>query len=144
MPQVKRRIYKWPPAACSKTTRFLFYSVQTIMLDIGQHRLFSNSKDLLDTLSSRSQYVCNIFKTCDFSTLYTTIPHMLLKSRIKELIQRCFLQGLLKYKDRKLAGTFNSSFRYIDDVLSLNNTIVSIPSKKKYFRLPNHVILMEC
>ena len=161
MPQVKRRIYKWPPAACSKTTRnashsnstvflgtfkatfsiynlpknvnywFLFYSEQTIMLDIGQHRLFSNSKDLLDTLSSRSQYVYNIFKTCDFSTLYTTIPHMLLKSRIKELIQRCFLQGLLKYKDRKLAGTFNSSFRYIDDVLSLNNTIVSIPSKKK-------------
>jgi len=92
------------------------------MLDIGQHRLFSNSKDLLDTLSSRSQYVYNIFKTCDFSTLYTTIPHMLLKSRIKELIQRCFLEGLLKYKDRKLAQTFNSSFRYIDDVLPLNNS----------------------
>jgi hypothetical protein len=32
-----------------------------------------------------------------------------------------FLQGLLKNKDRKLAQTFNSSFRYIDDVLSLNN-----------------------
>ena len=32
-----------------------------------------------------------------------------------------FLQGLLKYKDRELAQTFNSSFRYIDDVLSLNN-----------------------
>ena len=33
-----------------------------------------------------------------------------------------FLQGLLKNKDRKLAQTFNSSFRYIDDVLSLNNS----------------------
>jgi hypothetical protein len=32
-----------------------------------------------------------------------------------------FLQGLLKYKDRELAQTFNSSFRYIDNVLSLNN-----------------------
>ena len=31
-----------------------------------------------------------------------------------------FLQGLLKNKDRKLVQTFNSSFRYIDDVLSLN------------------------
>jgi hypothetical protein len=29
-------------------------------------------------------------KTLDFSTLYTTIPHTLLKSRIKELIKRCF------------------------------------------------------
>ena len=33
-----------------------------------------------------------------------------------------FLQGLLKNKDRKLAQTFNSSFRYIVDVLSLNNS----------------------
>jgi len=31
------------------------------------------------------------------------------------------LQGLLKIKDRKLAKIFNSSFRYIDDVLSMNN-----------------------
>ena len=43
----------------------------------------------MDTLSSRSQYVCNISKTFDFSTLYTTIPHTLLISRIKELIQSC-------------------------------------------------------
>jgi hypothetical protein len=41
-------------------------------------------------LSSRSQYVCNSIKAIDFSTLYTTITHTLLKSRIKELIQRCF------------------------------------------------------
>jgi len=33
-----------------------------------------------------------------------------------------FLQGLLKNKDRKLSQTFNSSFRYIDDVLWLNNS----------------------
>ena len=32
------------------------------------------------------------------------------------------LQGLLKNKDRKLSQTFNSSFRYIDDVLWLNNS----------------------
>ena len=32
-----------------------------------------------------------------------------------------FLEWLLKNKDRKLTKTFNSSFRYIDDVLSLNN-----------------------
>ena len=33
-----------------------------------------------------------------------------------------FLQGLLKHKDRKLAQNFNSSFRYIDDVLSVSNS----------------------
>ena len=33
----------------------------------------------------------------------------------------CF-QWPLKNKDRKLAQTFNSSFRYIDDVLSLKNS----------------------
>ena len=32
------------------------------------------------------------------------------------------LQGVLKNKDRKLAQTFNSIFRYIDDVLSLINS----------------------
>jgi len=46
--------------------------------------ILKNSKDLLETLSSRSQYVCNNIKTFDFSTLYTTIPHILLKSRIKK------------------------------------------------------------
>ena len=33
-----------------------------------------------------------------------------------------FLHGILKNKDKKLAKTFNSIFRYIDDVLSLNNS----------------------
>jgi len=32
------------------------------------------------------------------------------------------LQGLLKNKDRNLSQTFNSSFRYTDDVLSLDNS----------------------
>ena len=33
-----------------------------------------------------------------------------------------FLEWLLKNKDRKLAQTFISSFRYIDEVVSLNNS----------------------
>ena len=33
-----------------------------------------------------------------------------------------FHQGLFKNKNRKLDQTFNSSFRYIDDDLSLNNS----------------------
>jgi hypothetical protein len=42
--------------------------------------------------TQETQYVCNSIKTFDFSTLYITIPHMLLKSRIKKMIQRCFLK----------------------------------------------------
>ena len=33
-----------------------------------------------------------------------------------------FMQKLLRKKDKKLAISFNSTFRYIDDVLSLNNS----------------------
>ena len=33
-----------------------------------------------------------------------------------------FIQGLLKKNDKKLAQSFNFTFRYIDDVLSLNNS----------------------
>ena len=33
-----------------------------------------------------------------------------------------FLDGLLKQKQKQLAHSFNFSFRYIDDVLSLNNS----------------------
>ena len=33
-----------------------------------------------------------------------------------------FIQGLLKKNEKKLARSFNFTFRYIDDVLSLNNS----------------------
>ena len=33
-----------------------------------------------------------------------------------------FIQGLLKKNEKKLTRSFNFTFRYIDDVLSLNNS----------------------
>ena len=48
-----------------------------------------------------------------------------------------FIQGLLKKNEKKLARSFNFTFRYIDDVLSLNNSrfgdllIASIPLSLK-------------
>ena len=173
---------------------------------VNQMWILKNSKDLLECIKSRNVSFCNSIKTFDFSTLYTTIPHEKLKSRLKSLIQQCFfkrsgerrykylvigkdksyfvknhtdsnrkyseedivrmldflidnifvefggrifqqtigipmgtncaplladlflysyeadfIQGLLKKKEKKLAQSFNYSFRYIDDVLSLNN-----------------------
>ena len=56
--------------------------------------LKKTSKELLKTLSPRSQYACSIIKTFNVSALYryTTIPHTQLKYRIKELMQYCFSQ----------------------------------------------------
>ena len=172
--------------------------------------ILKNSKDLLENLSSRSFQSVSSVKTYDFSTLYTTLPHSDLKSRLKDLIFHCFLkkngtrrykflvfghnstyfvkyhtdaakkytefdivnmlnflvdnifvefggqvyqqtigipmgtncaplladlylysyeaefmQGLLKRGQKKLAQSFNYTYRYIDDVLSLNNSTFS-------------------
>jgi hypothetical protein len=46
----------------------------------------------------------------------------LLSALFLHVYEADFLQELLKNKDKKLAQTFNSSFRYICDVLSLNNS----------------------
>jgi hypothetical protein len=58
---------------------------------ICQMWIFKNSKEHLANLNS--------IKTYDFSTLYTTIPHDKLKSRVLDIIDNCFLNknGERKY-----------------------------------------------
>jgi hypothetical protein len=46
--------------------------------------ILKNSKDLLDNLKSRSFSQVSTIKTFDFSTLYTTLPHDKLKTRLKK------------------------------------------------------------
>ena len=48
----------------------------------------------------------NSIKTFDFSTLYTTIPHQKLKTRLKSLIKQCFFykNGKRRYKFLVLRG----------------------------------------
>jgi hypothetical protein len=48
--------------------------------------ILKNSKDLLDNLKSRSFPQVSSIKTFDFATLYTTLPHDKLKTRLKETI----------------------------------------------------------
>ena len=52
--------------------------------------ILKNSKDLLDNLKSRSFSQVSSIKTFDFSTLYTTLPHNKLKTRLKETIHKAF------------------------------------------------------
>jgi hypothetical protein len=60
--------------------------------------ILKNSKELLENLSPISKY--DSIKTYDFSTLYRTIPHIKLKSRLFQIINNCFLNknGTRKYK----------------------------------------------
>ena len=47
---------------------------------------------------------------------------LLLTDLFLYLYEADFIQGLLKKKEKKLARSFNFTFRYIDDVLSLTNS----------------------
>jgi hypothetical protein len=53
-------------------------------------RILKNSKDLLDNLKSRFFSQVSSIKTFDFSTLYTTLSHDKLKTRLKETIHNAF------------------------------------------------------
>ena len=57
-------------------------------------------KSLQKTSSHESYSKIDCIKTYDFSTLYTTIPHDKLKSRLFQIIDNCFLNknGTRKYK----------------------------------------------
>ena len=52
--------------------------------------ILNNSKDLLVYIQTRS--LSSTIKALDFSTLYTTIPHLKLKARLRELVQLCFIK----------------------------------------------------
>ena len=62
--------------------------------------ILKNSKELLENLKSHDFSKIDSVKTYDFSTLYTTIPHNKLKSRLFQIIDNCFLNknGTRKYK----------------------------------------------
>ena len=66
---------------------------------VNQVWILKNSSDLLEYIQSRSLSSCNSIKLFDFSTLYTTIPHSMLKDRFRELVQLCVIKknGQRKY-----------------------------------------------
>jgi hypothetical protein len=58
---------------------------------VNQMWILKNSKDLLEYIKLRYISSCNIIKTFEFSTLYTAMPHYMLKDRLKEYVQLCFI-----------------------------------------------------
>jgi hypothetical protein len=69
-----------------------YISYETVYSRSGINHMWilKNSKDLLDKLKSRSFSQVSSIKTFDFSTLYTTLPHDKLKTRLKETIHKAF------------------------------------------------------
>ena len=67
---------------------------------VNQMWILKNSKDLLEYIQSMSLSSCNSIKTFDFSTLYTTIPHSMLKDTLMEVVQLWFIKknGQRRYK----------------------------------------------
>ena len=57
---------------------------------VNQMWILKNSKEILENLKAQSLHSVNSIKSFDFSTLYTTIPHDKLKSKLKEIINQCF------------------------------------------------------
>ena len=58
---------------------------------VNQMWIFKNSKELLDHLKSPNINLIRNIKSFDFSTLYTTIPHHKLKSRLATIKRNAFL-----------------------------------------------------
>ena len=67
---------------------------------VNQMRILKNSKELLDHLKSPNFNLITNIKSFDFSTIYTTIPHQKLKSRLATIIRNSFLHknGNRRYK----------------------------------------------
>ena len=62
--------------------------------------ILKNSKELLEQLQSPNFNHITSIKSFDFSTLYTTIPHQKLKSRLATIIRNSFIHknGNRRYK----------------------------------------------
>ena len=54
-------------------------------------RILKNSKELLENLKAQSLHFVNSIKSYDFSSIYITIPHNKLKSKLKEISNQRFL-----------------------------------------------------
>ena len=67
---------------------------------VNQMWILKNSKELLEHLQSPNLNHITSIKSFDFSTLYTTIPHQKLKSRLATIIRNSFIHknGNRRYK----------------------------------------------
>ena len=105
---------------------------------VNQMWILKNSRELLEHLQSPNFNHITSIKSFDFSTLYTTIPHQKLKSRLATIIRNSFIHknGNRRYKFLVLGheGPYfvkehsDSKNKYTED------DIVNIVSSRQHFR----------
>ena len=86
---IKNHVIKYCTTVYERNDKDLFWSIK-------------NSGEILNKLKSRG-FLASGLSTYDFSTLYTTLPHNLIKEKLTELIEQTFnREGSLYYTPRKL------------------------------------------
>ena len=73
---IKNHVIKYCTTVYERNGKILFWSIK-------------NSGEILNKLKSRG-FLASGLSTYDFSTLYTTLPHNLIKEKLTELIEQAF------------------------------------------------------
>ena len=73
-----------------KTGLEKYYSIKTSHTGVNNMGILKNSTNLLSSLGHLGVHEATSIQTFDFSTLYTFIPHDLLKSRMNNIINNAF------------------------------------------------------
>ena len=93
---IKNHVIKYCEKVHERSGKNLFWSIK-------------NSCEVLNKLKSRG-FRASSLSTYDFSTLYTTLPHNLIKDKLVDLIERTFQRE----------GSLNIAFFTSDAVLNYN------------------------
>ena len=124
---IKNHVIKYCTTVYERNGKKLFWSIK-------------NSGEILNKLKSRG-FLASGLSTYDFSTLYTTLPHNLIKEKLKELIEQTFNREgplYLACNDKNVFFTSEQPKRYklwscqkICDVLHylLDNIFIRFGSK---------------
>ena len=105
--------------------RDIFYFVK----NKKQHSDFNKEFSEIDIINMLEFLIDNIFATFGGRVFQQTVGIHMGTSCVLFLVdlflysyETDFIQGLLKKNEKKLTRSFNFTFRYIDDVLSLKNS----------------------
>ena len=97
-----------------------YCSIKTSHTEVNNMWILKNSTNLLSTLGHLGVHRATSIQTFDFSTLYTSIPHDLLKSRMNSIINNAFKHknGVTRYTHIKVCR--NKSY-FTSDPLNGDN-----------------------
>ena len=103
-----------------KTGLEKYCSIKTSHTGVNNMWILKNSTNLLSSLSHLGFHRATSIQTFDFSTLYTSIPHDLLKSRMNSIINNAFKykNGVTQYTHIKVGR--NKSY-FTSDLLNSDN-----------------------